>query len=603
LRPYPEWDSFFRGVGATESAAMKPSKLGLGAVLAVVVAGSGASLLWLQREAPVQTPAPAGQVGEDRWVARRETFVHEDRTTRSRALLRLSAGERLRVMAHVEAGESVERWREIISGRGEGGFVLERETVASPPSAASLLEDAKMALAGGRLVEAAAVAEAAVSLEADQRDGWELLAAIYDARRDVVAARRAYRELSRLGPRASKVQRRSAPNPPVPGELRYVAATRLRLREAPNPTARILDEVLLNTRLEVVERHGEFAHVRWTPPRRTLWRVDLTDGGRATLVRRQGEPVDAFASWAYLSSAPADLTMLLREAELAGAEGRHEDEARALERASMLPGADTSTEERLMQAATRAGLYRLAAEAAARGPATSGARRQGAFSAKNVELSLFFGCSSDPTSNPAARCIEDVDAVGSCPPCPVVDMGLEDESQMSPRELQELGREADEALRKYEAEMVTHRAEAQKLQDELRAVREEHPFGPYLRVRIAGANDAPEGSRAFVYARPFSIGGHCSTYETDVGPLAVGGDEISWPDADETVEIWVVGPGYANTLYGVQRAGSREELETLVQEPLLLYSSVNQLPVEDPGRLSPQPNVVGAWNACLCCGC
>jgi uncharacterized protein YgiM (DUF1202 family) len=533
------------------------------------------------------------------YVAAPDVFVREAPSRRSEALARLEIGEKVRVSHPPRSGEDAHLWHRVLSGPGASGWLADEELSTEPPLAQEELQRAKDALSEGRLDDAVAAAERATSLKAELREAWDLLAAVHDARGDVQRARRVYPPRAKLPALPTPPDEQPTWAAPEPGEKRYVAATRLRVREAASGEAKVLSELSLNTEVAVLSLEGDFARVRWTSSDRPQWLIDSAQQGASRRVDGGTATHEGFASAAFLAPEPWSVTSLLAQATRAESAGRMLEATRALERAALLDG-KPETLRRLVSAAVKVGLYPVAATAAVKLSQAPTSSEQPATSAT---LEFLFGCQKEPPLDIAASCLAQVDTVGDCPPCPPGDPAVSMDGQTPQEERARLEARYARALVEHEREQAEHEAEQQRLGARAGKLRERYPTGPWLHAVVEGDDTlAASGMKVVVYAVHFNIGGNCGNHETLRGLSRVSGGDIPWPKHGEALELWVRSDDYQDVLWGVVAARSTAEVQAWFAQGGE-YGATN-LYTGDPRGFGPKPNVVGPFKACVdCCGC
>ncbi|WP_164006940.1 hypothetical protein [Pyxidicoccus trucidator] len=495
-------------------------------------------------------------------------------------------------------------FRRIVGGPGDGGFVAQEDLGDAPPTAWQSLEQARTLLGEGKLDAAVAWGERSAALDASSREAWDLLAAIHDARGDVVQARAVYARRSRLPAQPAPVEEVASGSRAAAGEQRYIAATKLRVRASPSRTAKVVSELVLNTPVDVLGLEGDFAKVAWTSQSKDVWIVDLSaDAARSAeeaAERRMG-----YVGADYLVSKPSTREELLARAAEAEPEGRFVEAARALERASLVTPNDGTLLGRLTRVAASAKLYPLAASAAlktvalASTPASSGRQTNGP-----VEMAMYFGCVRPPPLEPESACTAKFDSLGTCAPCGPASSEIDRTGNETPEELEEMQRSDEANQESHRESLAEHTKEKQQLAKETSALRRKFPSGPWVRARIQGSRELnAKGSRVFVYALSFGVTSACDSHTSRIGYDAIRFpvEARPWPDEGESLEVWATGGGYENVLYGVVAAAAKEEARDLIRGDRT--PSGNTYYLGSPEDMVPKPFIAGPWHDCGCCGC
>ncbi|MBM7117978.1 hypothetical protein [Archangium primigenium] len=576
----------------------------------LLVTGSPGCVERIKAPAPAPTAAlapqaPAPPQGIPRHVLATKGYVYRTPDRKTQPFVSLPIASTVVVLPEIVQGEGGQAFHRVLGGPGEGGYLLQEELGDVPPTAQDCLARARTALGEGKLEAAVTWGERSTALEARSREAWDLLAAVYDARGDVVRAKEVYAQRAALKPLPPAKEETARERTPGVGETRYIAATRLRARERPSRTARILAELDLNAPVEVLGLSGEFARVAWTSEPKDRWIVLLNTHVTADAAPTPAERKEGYVGAAYLAAQPSSPEALRASAEEAESAGRDLEAARSLERLARLAPGDGPVLERLTRAAARARLYPLAALSAEKRRALGGERSE------QPELTLYFGCTQAPPLEPAQACVDQIDTVGTCPPCGPIGPEMYESEGMSKKERRELYASAEREQQAHRELLVEHERQQARLQEEARGVRARYKSGPWMRALVPGNRDHhARGLKVFVYALGFGVSGSCDTVFTsaDLEALQLSPQARPWPDEGETLEVWASGTGYEQTIYGIVPAKTLEEARSLIVEGSedsrqRTSGQPGSFFGNDPRMLAPGPAVLGPWRECICCGC
>ncbi len=216
------------------------------------------------------------------------------------------------------------------------GLLLAAVVLAQMP-----LQEAHTALESCELDVAVDQAKKARKAQPKQREPLELLAAVYDARGDEAGAKAVYAALKKLPPTPSRSPVVAAPfstGQVKPGSQRYVAATRVRMREKPDARSAVVTEPPVNTLVTVVNVGPE-------------WLELTVDGGlRGFMLAR------------FTAAEPVDGETLLRSGTQLGREGRWYDAWVALDLAAAAMPGNEDVNNKMRGAAIKAGQYTAAVQ-------------------------------------------------------------------------------------------------------------------------------------------------------------------------------------------------------------------------------------------------
>ena len=578
----------------------------MGVVLGVAAVAVGAGLLvWLAR--PGRGPAASDGATRTMYVWDVDVVSFMEPSSTSREVERIPIGTALSV---AEAGNP--GYHRVVSGARKQGFVAARALRSQPPTAEALANAARASLAAGAVRLAREDAERAIALDPKRVDALDVLAAIYDVRaeRDEARRVRALREAS--GAPAPTPTPDAAPEVfPVPeaGETRWVAATKLLVKDSPSIRSKTVAELPINEPVKALEVRGEWVRVGWGPGGARVIEVDLERGTALTISGAAGEGREGWARTRFLS--PSELTpaALLAEADALERAGNWAEATRRLERATAL-APNVALLERLSRAATNAGLFHIAARTGARfaaapkGPAASSAA-PASQPGRVLDIAITWGCrgdrsravwleewkyGKDPAEGPADACVSAVPAM-PCPPCETNVAFLEEEAGEDAEKLAALLADDKRAFDEQTEDFLDAR---RQIETRLEALRAAFPDGPFVRIDVPPGQVA-QGDSLFVYARPFSAVDACESYVELVGDPRISA-AIPGSDAEHRT-LWVRAE-WDSVLYGVVTARDPAAAVPAIVPEEGAY-------VHSPDKIGPAPNVFGTIGdgACGCCGC
>jgi len=463
------------------------------------------------------------------------------------------------------------------------------------------LDAIKADLARGEVEAAFTRARELVKQSPDEREAWELQAAYAN-----LVPRAAYPEiwqaLKRLPAPPAPPESPAGP-PPAPGEKWYVWATSLRLRAEGKPTAAILAEVPINTRVTVKAVRGDWALVEVSVPAAVTLGFIPGFTPPTERVTSQGH-----VPWRFLGKAAASKAGLLQEATALEKAGNVLEAGRRLERAVVLDPDDPE----LRLAAGRLAVASRQYEAALR-VLLPVARENGAPSAlaweKRTPATLFYGCRGERAvmsavdavqglkalaKAPANACIAGVDPVGPCsPPTPYAGAPFSEEDACANPE--EYG-DCHETRARYKKEHAAWERKAERFREQLRAIDALFPDSVHARFTLAGTDDAERrAKKLWAYHLPYRVSSCQDTfYEQKWERLRISTAGVELPRAGTVTAVWVELERPVDAVVGLVEAESAEAARAAVLAARGGGSS------DAAATWAPRPNVVLTDTSCHC---
>jgi hypothetical protein len=187
------------------------------------------------------------------------------------------------------------------------------------------------------VLEAVKAAQEARKLRPDACEPRQALTAIHDALGPATGAQRIPVDPATCPAEPEDSVSPEGP-PPEPGQERFVTASRLRARRAPDPSAPVIADLRINDKVKVLALEGDWA--------------------RIALVR--AAPREGFILARFLGVEPLDKDRLLADAKRLGTEGKAREALRHLQRAAALAPEDFALQRQLVCDAARLGRYPIA---------------------------------------------------------------------------------------------------------------------------------------------------------------------------------------------------------------------------------------------------
>jgi hypothetical protein len=196
------------------------------------------------------------------------------------------------------------------------------------------------------VLEAVQAAEEARKLRPEACEPRQALTAIHDALGPATGARRMPVDPTTCPPEAEDPAESPEGPPLEPGQERFVTASRLRARRAPDPSAPVIADLRINDQVKVLGLEGDWARIALEPER----------GKR----KAGATPREGFILARYLGAEPLNKDRLLADAKRLGTEGKAREALRGLQRAAALAPEDLPLQRQLVCDAARLGRYPIA---------------------------------------------------------------------------------------------------------------------------------------------------------------------------------------------------------------------------------------------------